>query len=181
MTRAILASLVLWPTYTAMHLALQLLGFVLIPVAIALRQHDGLHWRWWLRPWDNLEHGIAGPPSYRPDWPRWRRILVWSAWRNPVNGLRFMFGVTVDPPRIRYVGNSLDPELDAMGAPDQTFWAFTWQGPLAGFKLARAHERIMTEVWLGWKLLPRDRDGVVTERTQNVGFALQPFNRWRFR
>jgi len=184
-TRAIFASLLLWPAYLALFLALLLVGFVVVPVAAYLRWYywldDAVFWTpRWLAPWDNLEHGIAGPASYQPDISLPWRIVSWSAFRNPVNGLRFMFGIMADARRIRHVGNSLDPETDAMHEPGRTFWAFTWQGPLAGYKRARARGRIMTETWIGWKFLPKDAFGVHDWRTHDVGFAVQPFLRWKF-
>jgi hypothetical protein len=189
MLRALIGSLILWPLYLALFVVLLLIGFVLIPLAVMLRWYyftdTSIHWlSKAMRPWDNLEHGIAGFTGYKPEASLAYRIICWSAFRNPVNGLRHLFGIKVNPDRIGHIGNSLDPEAEAMhwGGNDytKTFWAFTWQGPLAGFKLARAKGRRMTEVWIGWKFLPMDRFGERDWRTNAVGFAIQPFLKWDY-
>jgi hypothetical protein len=185
MVRAILGSLILWPLYLALFVVLLLIGFVLIPVAVFFRwyhRQDGIvHWEpRWMLPWDNLEHGIAGYVGYKPEASLMWRIIAWSAFRNPVNGLRYMFGITVNPERIGHIGNSLDPEADAIGTNEKTYWAFTWQGALAGFKLSRTRGRRMTEVWMGWKFLPIDKFGEPDWRTNAVGFAIQPFIKWDY-
>lgn len=181
-----IGSLVLWPAYLTLFIVLLLAGFVLIPLAVLLRlyREDAVAGHYWtlalMTPWDNYEHGISGPRAYKPAAALAWRIVAWSAFRNPVNGLRHLFGVKVDSDRIGYVGNSLDPEAAAMRCPGITYWAFTWQGWLAGFKLARSRGRRMTEVWIGWKLLPKDSLGVKDWRSNAVGFAIQPFLRWDY-
>jgi hypothetical protein len=185
MHKAIIGSLVLWPAYLVLHVVLLLIGFVVIPVAAFYRRYywadDVVHWLpRWMKPWDNYEHGIAGFAGYKPKASLMWRIICWSAFRNTVNGLRHMFGISVDPERIGYVGNSRNPEVDALGTNGKTYWAFTWQGFLAGFKLARAQDHKMTEIWIGWKFLPVDADGISDWRTNAVGFAIQPYLKWDY-
>ncbi len=71
--------------------------------------------------WDNLEDGVdglrGGDPAQHWWWERtrawsdWRRIVMWSAIRNPVDGLRWVpvLNPRIDPARVRYVGMDHEP------------------------------------------------------------------------
>lgn len=190
MIAAILASLVLWPMYLALSLVLDVVGlFLLVPLSLARA------WRWrysrvyagrnmtvwrggrltWL--WGNEEDGVAGPEWWRERtgvarygwlngcWSAYR----WSALRNPTNNLRFVpfINPVIDPHAIRWVGRG-DPET--LGS-----WSFTWQGAYAGFRCSFRFRGGGYRLWLGWKLLPRDAQGVADTdyRKPRCGWATQ--------
>ena len=179
--RAILCSLILWPLCIALFLAAFLVGLLVVPVAVLAKAYDAdARWTWkWMKPWNNLEHGNAGFPGYSPESGRAWRMIKWSCFRNPANGLRYIIGIRIRPARIGWTGNSVDPEAQALRWPDKWLWSFTWQGPFAGLKVCKARNRRMTEFWIGWKLLPKDMNGIPDWRFDNCGFALQA-TRWGF-
>jgi hypothetical protein len=135
--------------------------------------------RWtWL--WGNEEDGVDGP-----DWWRDRMGIVpvvgklslrqrlvrswaayrWSAFRNPVNNLRFIpyLNPVIVPTRIRH------KLWGSNGA------AFTWQGPYAGLLMFPVIRGRVFRFWLGWKLKPADAQGVAPDDMRRVrcGFAIQ--------
>lgn len=134
--------------------------------------------RWaWL--WNSFEDGVTGNIKWNVkhvDWPVWLRAFVWCAWRNPVNGLRFVypFGIRVDPERIRARSNCPNsPQDDWTG--DRVLWSYVWQGPFAGFWIRWPWRSGHAQFRIGWKLLPRDVRGVpdTDYRSRGCGFGLQ--------
>src|SRR5690606_8010826 len=91
------------------------------------------------RLWGNWEDGIDGLRGHTPEdferewreqmqwyldtkgWSDAKRIIIWSAWRNPVGNLRYVpiLNCRIEPSRIRHVGSD-----DAEGRG----WFFCWQG-----------------------------------------------------
>lgn len=133
----------------------------------------------WAYPWGNEEDGIAGPRSFMHGAPAWKRAFVWSAWRNPVNNLRFIypFGITIDPARIRWRGNVVDSPLDD-DRNEGVFrfrWSYTWQGIFAGFWLRAPVGGRVLNFRCGYKLVPKDARGVpdYDYRSKGCGFGLQ--------
>ncbi len=158
-------------------------------------------WAWLI--YGNDEDGIDGSPGFIVAYrhlPRWFRVLVWSAWRNPVNNLRFVFpfGIRINPARVRAFGNCEDAD-DWNG--DRTLWTFAYQGPFAGFHVRTRFipDRRISITWrrvlgvplpvrlqlipwrtfvnarIGWKLKPRDVRGVPAAdyRSKGCGTGLQ--------
>jgi hypothetical protein len=148
------------------------------------------YWAW--RVYGNDEDGIdglrGGDPAQAwwleetknaPD--RWR-IIKWSCWRNPMGNLRFIppFGFIVNPQRVDYIGNSVDPDRDYDTRPG-IYWYFAWHGLYTGvwgivpdfdlFKWKRCHLQIR----IGWKIIPRDLLGIspTDYRSKGCGFACQ--------
>lgn len=89
--------------------------------------------------WENDEDGIDGIPltatnqtfknqswiTETKTWSRWRRIFVWSAWRNSVNNQRYMwpFKLVIDPSKVQiryFLKNSA---------------YFIWRGPYSALYL----------------------------------------------
>lgn len=117
--------------------------------------------RWaWL--FSNDEDGVDGLRGGDPaqhwwsertaGWSDARRIFVWSAFRNPVNNLRYipLLNPKFEPARIRFVG--LDHEMrDGEGG-----WFFVWQGLYSGVRFETKTWRF----WIGYKFRPEDRFGV---------------------
>lgn len=147
----------------------------LYPDRIVTRFQSPLMWLW-----DNEEDGCDGLRGGNPAQTWWmaqtlgwaveKRIWRWSAWRNPVNNMRY---VPIISPRIPPRGSSL---IGCVGTgaepPDgQAGWAFCWFGPYTGLYVKRASFWL----WIGWKIRPSDRLGVDARDTRNprYDFALQ--------
>lgn len=130
-------------------------------------------WAWL---WGNEEDGVC-PDYYLPTRSLWLRRFSWSAVRNSVNNLRFVwpFGFKPDSAKIKFIGDSLsDPQV---APPEGTSrWSLTWQGPYAGFLWMRNAKKLH-QVWIGWKLLPKDVNGIPStdSRSVAVSFAFDPY------
>lgn len=146
-----------------LNILLMIVGLFVLPVAIlfkAYKRRESQQYPGWLveswtwrvmRLWGNEEDGIDGDPlragnigiknvNWFQDtkaWPQWRRIFVWSAWRNSVNNLRFT-AIGRSPV---YDVNPVDNFNKAFLTNGIKFWA---QYPLS----KGAPYRVL---WLGWK------------------------------
>jgi hypothetical protein len=45
----------------------------------------GIVWWWWM---NDDEQTVNDAPWYHPEWPHWRRWLVWNVLRNPLQNFR---------------------------------------------------------------------------------------------
>lgn len=141
-------------TYQAAATVLWVIGLVAVPVAILFRQQQlspitGLpivnapRWLWL---WGNDEDGLD-PLWYQqanPNWGPWRRMFAWTAWRNSVNNLRFVPGLTVKP------------RADLIEFVTWSSGWFCWQGLYCCLQ-----QRIGShEITCGWRVYPADRAGV---------------------
>lgn len=184
----------LWPLHEAVASILVVIG---VPVVTALALAGAtamrfsplfartlLEWRpGWAWLWGNEEDGVDGlrdndyangPWRERTkSWPRWLRVIAWSAFRNPVGNLRFVhpFGFYIDPKRVTWSG---------VYAPDNTpsnggGWAFTTCGIYSGLWLIKGKYQLR----VGWKLKPEDANGLRQDdyRRKGCGFAFQPWSR----
>lgn len=145
-------------------------------------------WAWL---WGNEEDGIGGPQWWddRVSGDLTKQVFLWSAWRNPVNNLRYVpvLHPKPDVKRIKWIGNSLDcheslkaRREDGLGY-GKPFWLYAWQNAYAQFWIIwpltkDRHFRLR----IGWKVLPRDfLAGAVTDyRKIRYPFGLQ-FTLWR--
>lgn len=172
-----------------------LLGWVLIPPQALLYKwlakerksyefnKTVLAWRIPLMyPWGNEEDGIVNGEEFI-DWPKWFRIIYWSAVRNPANNLRFIpiLNVKIVPEKVKYKGafKGLDPNhvvtLKDFDDDTKRFWYLCWQGPYSNI---RFHFKMFGKIWrfwIGWKIYPEDQDGIPewSHRKNGAGFALQ--------
>ena len=135
-TAKLLLSTLLWLPAYALLSVLWLLGWLVVPLLALLDRHlivtdlvlsetgSGLveTWRWRIfELWGNREDGVTGPTVSRStstqrwiektrNWPRWRKIISWCAWRNPVGNLRWSWmGMKLDREEMEWVGNSENP------------------------------------------------------------------------
>lgn len=131
----------------------------------------------WL--WTNDEDGVDGLRGGDPaqqwwadkttGWSPQKRIFVWSAFRNPVDSLRWvpLLNPKLDTTRVRFIGMDHEP------AKGETGWYFAW---LAGtpYSCIRV-ERRGFRFWLGTKLKPEDRSALQPGdvRTIRCDFACQ--------
>lgn len=158
-------------------------------------------WAWLI--YGNDEDGVLGSPAFtvaHRQLPHWLRAVLWSAWRNPVNNLRFVwpFGIRIEPRRVRAVGNCTDAD-DWDGT--RTLWSYAWQGAFAGVHVRTRYfawrrpvitwrrvwrvplpVRLQLVPWrthlnarCGWKLKPRDVAFVPASdyRSKGCGTGLQ--------
>lgn len=130
------------------YLTLFPLGLLLSPVSILLARPQVsqitclriLNAPRWLWLFGNDEDGFD-PEWYRkahPTWPRFWRMLVWSAWRNPVNNLRFCEWLYAPP----VLGRVQIKQIHG--------WLLLWQGWRC---------RIVSPAWrltIGFKYQPED-------------------------
>lgn len=179
----------LWLLRTAVFLILAVPGVPLVMVLAALRvyrlrrsaQFDRivLQFPACLFLWSNSEDGIdglrGGDPAQRwwfertRDWSDFHRVVTWAAFRNPVDGLRWVpiLNPRIDPARVRYIGMDHEPAKGEGG------WYFAW---LAGtpYSCIRIETRNW-RFWLGNKLKPTDRFGLSDDdpRAIRCDFATQ--------
>lgn len=135
----------------------------------------------WL--WGNEEDGVLGPEWYAAAHPKWGpkfRGWMWSAIRNPVNNDRFIapIGVRIDPTRVRSVGNcKASPQDDEAAEGVMRFrWSYTVQGAYSGLWVRYPlNNGKYINFRIGWKLLPKDKEGVpdYDYRKPGCGFGLQ--------
>lgn len=193
MTLAILGSLVFWPLYIAVSLALDVIGLVLLALLslchawksrpskvaqfrTAPKWPNGkvtawrFGWLTWL--WGNEEDGVTGPPWWElrtTDGIKASYLALawsayrWSALRNPSNNLRFIPGI--------------NPVIEPARIDYRTglhYW-FVWQGPYAGWWYWFRFKDQTFRVIVGWKLKPEDAKGVDPNdmRATRCGFGLQ--------
>lgn len=170
----------LWPLHELVGVALWLIGWPICCWLVTRRRYEYrfeplfarqlLEWSpSWAFLWANNEDGIDGLRGnlfsngewreHTKGWSAWRRILVWSAWRNPVGNLRFVrpFGFFIDPARVRSI------------ATPRGYLA--WCGPYCGVRLTIAGITAL----VGWKIRPQDSQGLVDDdyRRKGCGFAFQ--------
>jgi hypothetical protein len=176
--RAILYSIILWPTMALITVPLYLLGWILVPIAAALKAYyfeDTLtiygesrrmtHFTWdFMFLWDNWEDGILAGKHYKDFKNDFLQIIFWSCQRNPINNLRIVpyLSCKIQPEKIGYVllGNS------------KRF--FCWQLPYTVFYWEFVFIKWPMRFWCGWKLWPEDKQR--TEfgyRQKGAGFTCQ--------
>lgn len=203
----LLVTSLLWiPAYAAMAV-LWVLGF-LVHGFMCLRWRAGannwvevpskfdlriLH-QWkprWTFLWNNNEDGINGPHTSNSEstrrwikraefWPFWRRVMSWSAWRNPVANERFLWRPIGHVTEVQWLGNSPHPYWDARAtcswglvkvngvymsrhARDARgrdrfrgswLWHFARAGARTGLWVLRLHrDCTYSQVRIGWKVV----------------------------
>lgn len=209
----ILPAVPVWLAYQLIMLPLIILGFPLCAVGALWYQYQFkftghtratpiLHWPRWMWLWDNEEDGIDGDPwtsagdePKNPEWFEatagwflWRRIFVWSAWRNSVGNARFTraLGMTVTPKDVILsvpLGNlyleqavttwneyrKTGPYLARQG------WRFELRFPWGDWTVGQGEK--MGGIypprffWIGWRIAQQDKPNT------NVGFAFQPWGK----
>lgn len=175
MIKAILCAPFMWLAWMLVAFFAQLIGFPLIAILacftpwtmVSLDYPDRrlvaafplLGWFWL---WENDEDGIDGIPlinnslfknqewiAESQTWSRWRRIWVWSAWRNSVNNQRFfgLFRLIINPSQthIRYFFKNSA--------------YFVWQGAYSALYLPCGSRYI----FIGYKLHQDDAQADMTD------------------
>lgn len=167
----LLLNIPLWLIYAVVSVVLGLVGIPLVSLAALGRQWELMPsrvWpertirRWWhLARWMNAvygneQDGIDGlPQNYPPSSPAWpqrrfvdlvARVIVWSAFRNATNNLRFLHHFT---PWLKWVNpNTVEPAR--IKWVQSKYFLLCWQGLYAGLKVFAFGRQL----WVGWKLVP---------------------------
>lgn len=181
----------LWVPYILLTFPLWIMGLFIVAFLLATGQYHTrpsrvykgrkvTTWkpRWaWL--WGQEEDGVFGPDSYRKGQPQWLRAYVWAAIRNPVNNERFTppLGFVVDPSKIKVYGNTVSSPYDDEAAEQvmRFRWSYVTHGWYSGLWIRIPVGKKHINFRIGWKLLPRDKEGVpdYDYRKPGVGFGLQ--------
>lgn len=210
-----------WLAYTVLMLPLILIGFPLVAVLATVMQLRSKYHSYdkaglsrfptvfGLRLfylWDNDEDGVDGDPL--PDgvgglpkneawfeetqrWSTWRRVFVWSAWRNSVGNARRLpfFGMDMPDPKDTVVHVPAFIKLQAAQTRLETWKEYRKLGPYLArygyrfelrFPWPRAPQRDAggdalgmlqppRYFWIGWRIAQQD-----TPNT-DIGFAFQPW------
>lgn len=180
----ILSSVLLWFLFSCLRTVLIVMGWVLIPISLAFKAYafressitgrTRLQWTWKLMwAWSNEEDGIYAGEEF-PDAPFWFRILYWTAFRNPVNNLRYVpwISCSVKPDKIKYIGTFDLPQIKLYDTKVPQ-WFFCWQGLYSCFYWQFYIGKQLYRIWVGWKLYPTDIFGVTEYRKHGAGFANQ--------
>lgn len=205
----VLLSLVTWSLYIVCAIVLIAFGLIIVPFAAGFglyETRESKYWpgrqiaAWtskWMWLWGNEEDGIDGrraglTQDADPAQAWWmeesktdseaERIAYWSAIRNPVSNMRFVwpFGFTmsvirsISPIRnrsLKWVGNSTQPDDDYAQNKKGTWWFFAWDGWHTAFWLIYTGYQIR----LGWKIVPHDIVDISWDdyRLKGCDFALQ--------
>jgi len=184
-------SIALWLLRVALFIVLALIGVPLIVLMTLFDWYEPrysrrfgrivLQWRaqWLVWPYCNFEDGIDGLRGGDPaqkwwadrtgSWTVSKRILVWSAFRNPVDALRWvpLLNPVIGAEKIRFVGMDHEPAKGEGG------WYFAWLDGTA-YSCIR-YETKHYRFWLGNKLKPEDRNGLPDwdPRRIRCDFAIQ--------
>ena len=150
---------------TIFYLTLWPLGWLLFPLTWRFRRATvSINWtpildapRWlWL--FGNNEDGLLPPESMKL-WvglPAWRRAMLWTCWRNPVNNLRFEKWLYAPPVLGKVRGVYIRG------------WCVVWQG---------WRTRIISPGWkltVGFKYQPEDVNNACTDwRRYGCGFGVR--------
>lgn len=213
-----------WLLYFAIMLPLQVIGFPLVAVLALWVQwvsrydsHDMKGLRHFPKVlgirlfylWDNDEDGIDGDPlpegvtgepknplwfEATTNWSIWRRVFVWSAWRNSVGNARRLpfLGMDMRDPKnavVRVPPNWIDGKPSGVWPDD--YWKeyrklgpylarygwrfelrFPWPQRALTLQAMESQTRVSQRYfWLGWRIAQQD-----TPNT-DIGFAFQPWAR----
>lgn len=165
-----------WVPVAIIHIALILLGLIVVPVALHLSEGKQDQWPDLLWVWGNDEEFVPDwwldhaslDNWYTKSWPRW----WWFAVRNPVNNFRFIF----KDREADISGNWTEPRMEAQDLLDRNMrvaYRWTYNGLFAGYRCvwitvlpeAGFESRgEYSELWVGWKI-----DSIVP----GMGFTLQ--------
>lgn len=136
----------------------------------------------WAKVFNQYEDGVTGAVWWqhaKREWPEWKRAFVWSAWRNPINALRFVypFGIKLVPGLIQFRGNVQDSpqDDDAREGVYRFRWCYAWQSVYAGLWIRWPYRDGYAQFRIGYKVLPKDARGVPDSdyRSKGCGFGLQ--------
>lgn len=179
----------LWLARVLLLLILAIPGVPIVLILAGLRvarvrasrhfQRNVMQFPWWAWPYQNDEDGVDGLRGGDPAQQWWadktagwsvsRRIFIWSAFRNPVDSLRWipLLNPVLDPARVRFIGMDHEP------AKGENGFYFAWLAGTA-YSCIRV-ERWGFRFWLGTKLHPEDANGLQPGdvRAIRCDFAIQ--------
>jgi hypothetical protein len=176
----------MWFVFWILRLALILLGWVLIPLAVHARAYGYrtrmlageivpfffFTWKF-MYIYSNDEEGIAWYGD--DDWSLDARIIYSSCYRNPVNNLRYVpyLSCKIDPRKVRYIGKPHFQDPRAYDSDELNFWYFCWHGLYGNFRWHFTFREKRFRAWAGHKIYPGDVYGVFDHRAKSAGFGSQ--------
>lgn len=192
----------IWIITLLAMIPLYLLGWILIPLAVLCgaysiqisphykREVTLFNWKI-MAPYQNYEDGIDAGLEF-PNAPKWFRIIVWSAYRNPIEGIRWLpyISYKIRPENIKFIMKSENynvTEKDATGLTkwflddleegryDKHFYYLTWDGLYGNFRVEFPLFGKTWRFWIGNKIYPSHVKGVDFNDYQRYGtdFAKQ--------
>lgn len=187
----ILGSVPFWLLRIAIFLPLAIVGVPLVYVLSRLHwceqrpspkfDRTVLQWRtpWLFSLWSNAEDGVDGLRGDDPNQSWWqektaafspqKRIFIWAAIRNPVDGLRWVRALNpiLRPELVRSIGMDHEP------AEGEGGWYYAWLAgtPYSCIRYETKHFRF----WLGTKVKPEDAKGLQPNDGRALGcdFSMQ--------
>lgn len=188
----------IWLLFFLLRSVIIALGLIVIPPLAILHKYTTkteisiingrqiLNWKYklfWL--WSNQEDGILAGLELI-GYPKFIRIIYWSAIRNPANNLRFVKGLSVklEPSKIRYLAttpvNILGhdygfTDLYTLDTDQYRFVYLCWQGIYSNLRIQFKLFGKIWRFWIGWKIYPHDSLGINPNdyRAKGAGFATQ--------
>lgn len=176
---AVLISPFMWAAMGLITIPLYLLGWVLVPLAAALKAYKfedtisiygesvrHCHFTWpFMYLWDNWEDSALAGKQYKDFKNDFLQIVYWSCVRNPVNNLRTVpyLSCKIDPSKIRFKW---------FGEKPMSF--FCWQFPYTVYYSESNIFKHRLRFWIGWKIQPSDKTR--TEfgyRSKGAGYTCQ--------
>lgn len=174
---------VLYTLYFFVWAPVWALGWILVPLcAFAGKYHSRpshyfqkaiTAWDyWWMWPWGNEEDGVLFGDMYKSFDSDAMQIIYWTCVRNPTNNLRFVpiLSCKINPKKVGSVGSNKNVNLYDLSEPE---WFFAWCGVYSNFWVQFKMFGSLWRFWIGWKIMPKDINGVSAYRKPGAGFALQ--------
>ncbi len=138
-----------WIPFLILKFVLALIG--LFTVAAWCWEYPML-WPKWMWLWNNEEDmALLVPSWFKPDKPRWLRVWLYYAIRNPVNNLRYLFKDTNSFLQWGYSGVLESKDMVELGVGEasrwrQSGWKFSYR------KLSILNSEKYREFFIGWKI-----------------------------
>ena len=132
-----------WLLLTLAYIPFFLAGVILVPIAVIRKRYIELEDQYvfqddWMRTWETRDNGCC-PKWYlrAKNFPVWKGIIYWSAFRNAVGGSPFD-ATNVFDAEVRWWGTGLSPEADGIKHFLETGerkwqWRFIQHGWRVGF------------------------------------------------
>jgi hypothetical protein len=189
MTKAILASIIIWPTFFIFRLVVILLGYIMVPIALLFKAYyttrnkyggnngDPIYLFYWriMEPWQNYSDGFYCTTYY--DYGFFWTSVHWSCVRNPASGLRWLpyYTCKINPEKLRYIGTYSKAEILKYKNKKEPHYWVCWQGPYLSILWQFYIFGQLRRLWIGHKLDPRDVFGLLPDdyRVDGAAFTSQ--------
>lgn len=191
-----------WVLYLVLRTVFILLGLVIVPILSVLdltktevsKVNNRIIYNWKYKLfyiWSNDEDGVIAGEELL-GYPRWVRMIYWSAIRNPANNLRFIkgFSCVIEPQNVKFAGTNLKKlngtkytiypfvtvgALKMYDSDEFRFITLTWCGFYSNLRIQFKMNGKIWRAWIGYKIYPHDSFGIpeTDYRYHGAGFATQ--------